>query len=182
SETGFVKSIQTRSGRQIGGDFFLDCTGFHRLLFAKAFKPKWISYTPYIKVDSAIPFFPHYAPGQAPPVYTVAQAMPNGWMWQIPTQSRFGMGYLFSSRHTDVEGARKDLLARGLDPGENPRVLKFTPGRFETQWIKNVCTIGLSAGFIEPLESTTIHAMAMQIRFLTDLFLPYYTSVSAPVL
>ena len=70
----------------------------------------------------------------------------------------------------------------GLDPGETPRVLKFTSGRYETQWIKNVCTIGLSAGFIEPLESTTIHAMAMQIRFLTDLFLPYYTSISAPVL
>jgi hypothetical protein len=181
-DTGFVKSIRTKTGREIGGDFFVDCTGFHRLLFAKAFKPRWISYEPYIKVDSAIPFFPHYAPGQEPPVYTVAQAMPNGWMWQIPTQSRFGMGYLFSSRYTDAQGARKDLLARGLDPGENPRVLKFTSGRYETQWIKNVCTIGLSAGFIEPLESTTIHAMAMQIRFLTDLFLPYYTSISAPVL
>src|SRR5207244_12127654 len=103
-------------------------------------------------------------------------------MWQIPTQSRYGMGYLFSSRHTDVEGARADLRARGLDPGDNPRVLRFESGRFETQWIKNVCTIGLSAGFIEPLESTTIHAMAMQIRFLTELFLPFYTSVSAPVL
>ena len=173
AENGFVTKIRTQAGQEIAGDFFLDCTGFHRLLFAKAHQPKWISYADYIKVDSAIPFFVPYVPNEPIPTYTMATAMPHGWMWQIPTQSRLGKGYLFASRYIDEQQAIAEIRASGADPGDNPRILRFEPGRFEKQWIGNVCAVGLSGGFIEPLEASTIHGMYVQIRLLTELFLPF---------
>jgi tryptophan halogenase len=178
-ESGFITKVRTTSGRDVAGDFFLDCTGFHRLLLAKAYQPAWRSYADHIRVDSAIPFFQAYAPDRLMPTYTMATAMPHGWVWQIPTQSRLGRGYIFSSRYVDVSGAIADLRAAGLDPGDNPRVLRFEPGRFERQWVNNVCAIGLSGGFIEPLESSTIHGMYVQLRLLTELYLPYLTRASA---
>jgi tryptophan halogenase len=181
-DSGFVTQIRTKSGREVPGDFFIDCTGFHRLLLAKAYAPKWISYADKIKVDSAIPCFLPYAPNEEPTNYTLAAAMPNGWMFRIPTQTRYGYGHLFSSRYTDVKEAVAHMRAVGVDPGDNPRVLRFEPGRTEKQWMGNVCAIGLSAGFIEPLEATTIHGIYVQLRLLTELFLPYCTRESMPVL
>lgn len=171
-QTGYVTSIRTKAGRQIEGDFFIDCSGFHHLLLAKAYQPKWKSYADYVKVDTAIPFFQQYTEGQAMPTYSMASAMPAGWVWQIPTQSRLGRGYLFASRYLDTQGALEQIRAIGLTPPDNPRVLRFDPGRYDKAWIKNVCTIGLSGGFIEPLESSTIHLMYVQIRMLTELLIP----------
>jgi tryptophan halogenase len=181
-ENGHITKIRTRGGQEIEGDLFLDCTGFHRLLLAKAYKPKWISYSDYIRVDSAIPCFVPHPEGQPIPNYTLATAMPHGWMWQIPTQSRLGKGYLFSSRYVDVEGALANMRAAGVNPGDNPRVLRFDTGRFEKVWQGNVCTIGLSGGFIEPLEASTIHSMVVQIRFLTELYLPFLNREVMPVI
>ena len=178
AESGHVTRIRTRTGLEVIGDLFIDCTGFHRLLFAKAYQPKWKSYADYIKVDSAIPTFSPYAPDQAPPNYTMATAMPHGWMWQIPTQSRLGRGYIFSSRYVSDEQALADFRSRGADPGDNPRILRFSPGRFERLWEGNVCTIGLSGVFSEPLEASTIHGMYVQIRLLTELLLPFCTQES----
>jgi len=175
AETGYVTKIRTETGLEIAGDFFIDCTGFHRLLFEKAYQPKWKSYADYIKVDSAIPTVQPYAPAEPMPNYTMATAMPHGWMWQIPTQSRLGKGYVFSSRYISDEQAVSELRAVGLEPGDNPRILRFTPGRFEKQWEGNVCTIGLSGVFSEPLEASTIHGMSVQIRLLTELYLPFCT-------
>jgi tryptophan halogenase len=180
--TGHVTKIHTKSGREIAGDFFVDCTGFHRLLFAKAYEPKWRSYADYIKVDSAIPRVVPHVDGEVMPNYTMATAMPHGWMWQIPTQSRLGRGYIYSSRYISDEQAIAEFRAVGVDPGENPRILRFQPGRFEKQWDGNVCTVGLSGVFSEPLESTTIHGMTVQIKFLTDLLLPFATREAMPVL
>jgi hypothetical protein len=182
SESGHISKVRTRGGQDIEGDLFLDCTGFHRLLLAKAYRPKWISYADYIRVDSAIPCFVPYAEGQQIPNYTLATAMPHGWMWQIPTQSRLGKGYLFSSRYIDAEGALAEMRAIGVNPGDNPRMLRFDTGRFEKVWQGNVCTIGLSGGFIEPLEASTIHSMVVQIRFLTELYLPFLTREAMPVM
>jgi tryptophan halogenase len=181
-ESGHIQKILTRGGREIEGDFFLDCTGFHRQLLAKAYQPKWKSYTDYIRVNSAIPCFVPYADGQEIPNYTLASAMPHGWLWQIPTQSRLGKGYIFNSRYVDDAQAIAEMRAVGVDPGDNPRVLRFESGRFEKLWQGNVCTIGLSGGFIEPLEASTIHSMVVQIRFLTDLYLPTCTPGAMPVM
>jgi tryptophan halogenase len=178
SATGHVTSLRTRSGRSIPGDFFIDCTGFHRQLFAKAYQPKWRSYDAYIKVDSAIPSVTAHPPGTAIPTYTMARAMPHGWMWQIPTQSRLGRGYIYSSRYINDEQAIAEFRTAGVDPGEQPRILRFKPGRFETQWEGNVCAIGLSGVFSEPLEATTIHGMTVQTRLLTELLLPFCTRES----
>jgi tryptophan halogenase len=175
AETGHVTKVRTETGREISGEFFIDCTGFHRLLLAKAYAPKWKSYAQHIRVDSAIPTVQPYAPGQAIPNYTQATAMPHGWMWQIPTQSRLGRGYIFSSRYISDEQALREFREAGTDPGENPRILRFEPGRFEKQWQGNVCAIGLSGVFSEPLEATTIHGVSVQIRLLTELYLPFCT-------
>jgi tryptophan halogenase len=178
AETGHVTKIRTQTGREIAGDFFIDCTGFHRRLFAKVYEPKWKSYADFIKVDSAIPQVVEYAPGAAIPNYTQVTAMPHGWMWQIPTQSRLGKGYIFSSRYVSDEQAIAEFRATGVNVGENPRVLRFEPGRFEKLWIGNVCTIGLSGVFSEPLEATTIHGMSVQLNLLTELLLPFCTRES----
>ena len=180
--SGSITKIRTKEGREVAGDFFFDCTGFHRQLFAKAYRPKWKSYADYIKVDSAMPCFVPFEENQPLPPYTMATAMPAGWMWQIPTQSRFGRGYIFSSRYADVPQAIAHMRATGTDPGDNPRVIRFEPGRFETQWQGNACTIGLSGGFIEPLEASTIHGMYVQIKLLSELFLPFLTPAALPSL
>lgn len=182
AETGHVTKVRTHTGREIEGDLFLDCTGFHRRLFAKAYQPKWKSYADHIKVDSAIPCFVPYSPGELIPTYTMATAMPHGWMWQIPTQSRLGKGYIFSSRYISDEQALAEFRAAGVEAGENPRILRFEPGRFEKQWQGNVCTIGLSGVFSEPLEASTIHGMYVQIRLLTELLLPFCTRDSLHVM
>ncbi|MDB6155518.1 MAG: hypothetical protein JWL90_3971 [Chthoniobacteraceae bacterium] len=181
-QTGHVTKIRTCTGHEIAGDFFIDCSGFHRTLFEKAYRPQWKSYADHIRVDSAIPSFVPYADGQQIPNYTMATAMPHGWMWQIPTQSRLGRGYIFSSRYVSDEQAIADFRSTGVDVGESPRILRFSPGRFEKLWIGNVCTIGLAGVFSEPLEASTIHGMYVQIRLLTELFLPFYSTDSAKVM
>jgi tryptophan 6-halogenase len=178
--TGNILHIRTRGDREIDGDLFLDCSGLHRTLLAKAYQPAWRSYADFIKVDSAIPCFQPYEANQEIPTYTEAKAMPHGWMWQIPTQSRFGRGYIFSSRYIDDQQAIAEMRSQGVDPGDAPRVLRFSPGRFEKLWCGNVCSIGLSGGFIEPLEASTIHGMYVQIRLLTEVLLPFLTPESLP--
>jgi tryptophan halogenase len=181
-ETGCISKLRTQEGQEIAGDFFLDCTGLRRLLFAPAYRPKWKSYAEHVRVDSAIPCFAPFAANELVPTYTAAVAMPHGWMWQIPTQQRMGTGYIYSSKYISDEQAKAEFLAAGVDAGENPRILRFDPGRFEQQWQGNVCTVGLSGGFIEPLEASTIHGMYVQIRLLTELFLPFATAASLPVM
>jgi flavin-dependent dehydrogenase len=180
AHSGHVTTIRTRGGLTIEGDFFLDCTGFHRQLLGKAYEPKWKSYADYIRVDSAIPVQVPHPPGTEMPTYTLAHAMKNGWMWQIPTQSRLGQGYLFSSRYVSDEDAIADLRTTGIDPGDSPRIIRFNPGRFEQQWIGNVCAVGLAGGFIEPLEASTIHGTYVQIRLLAELFVPFLTREAMP--
>jgi tryptophan halogenase len=177
--TGHISAVKTQSGQAVSGDFFLDCTGFHRRLLAKAYAPSWKSYAEVIRVDSAIPQLVPYAEGQTMPNYTQATAMPHGWMWQIPTQSRLGRGYIYSSRYVSDEQAIAEFRATGAPVDEAPRILRFAPGRFEEQWIGNVCALGLAGVFSEPLEATTIHGTSVQIRLLTELLLPGLTTPAA---
>ncbi len=182
AETGLVTEVVTKKGQHIGGDFFLDCTGLRRMLFQPAYQPQWIDYSRYIKVDSAMPTFAAHAEGERMPVYTAARAMRHGWMWQIPTQSRLGNGYVYSSQYASDEQVIAEQQELGIDVGENPRILRFQPGKFATQMQGNVCAIGLSGGFIEPLEATTIHIMFVQIRILAELLLPYYSPQASDAL
>lgn len=181
-DSAIVTRIVTATGQSIQGDFFVDCSGLHRLLLKEAYSPGWIDFSNHIKVDSAIPCETPYAEGETIPAFTDARAMPNGWMWRIPTQSRLGQGYLFSSRHAGDEQAVTEMRDAGVDPGESPRIIRFKPGKHSFQWKGNVCAIGLAGGFVEALESTTIHGMNAQIQLLADLFLPFYTHEAAAVM
>jgi hypothetical protein len=179
AETGMITKVVTEKGEEIAGDFYLDCTGFRRRIYAQAYSPEWVDLSQYLKVDSAIPSPVEYAEGEEIPVYTSATALKNGWMWQVPTQARMGKGYVYSSKHTSDEDAIAELRQNGVDPGDDPRIIRFKVGKYSKQWQKNVCAIGLAGGFLEPLEATTIHIIHVQIRMLTELFLPYFSRESA---
>ena len=171
-DNGFVKYLTTKSGRKIKGDMFVDCTGFARVLIDKIEENKWVSYKDNLLVDSALNF--NYKREEDEPIknYTHAWAQKNGWCWEIPTQTRMGCGYVFSSQHTDFDKAHdeisKVIKKRYGKKIDVQRQIKFNTGRYEKFWIKNVLSTGLSSAFIEPLEATSIHATIMQVTHFIE--------------
>ena len=169
SETGHIAAVQLADGRRIAGDFFVDCSGFRSLLLGETLGVPYRSWQHWLPCDRAIAV-PCASAG--PPVpYTRSTAETAGWRWRIPLQHRVGNGHVFSSAHIDEDVARDRLLAE-LDapPLADPRTLRFTAGRRERLWEKNCVAIGLSAGFVEPLESTSIHLIQQGIFRLMALF------------
>ena len=165
SLTGDLESVQTTIGK-IEGDMWIDCSGFSRVLIGPM-GGGWKSYAEYLKVNAAIPFIEKYKKDEVPNLETLSQAMPNGWMWKIPTQQRYGCGYVYSDNHTTYDKAVDELiktLGRDVEPLRN---IKFDCGRVENPWVNNVVAIGLSQGFVEPLEATSIHATIVQLDFLS---------------
>ena len=167
SETGFIESVSLKSGETIPGELFIDCTGFSALLIGQTLKVPYLDWSHWLGCDRAWAV-PCQLSGPLLP-YTRATAEAAGWRWRIPLQNRVGNGYVFSSAHSDEEAARLRLVASLDAPalGE-PRLLRFTPGRRAEIWHKNCVAIGLSSGFLEPLESTSIHLIQSAI---TKLFL-----------
>ena len=170
-ENGFVKYLKTKSEKNIKGDFFIDCTGFARVLIDKIEENKWVSYKDNLLVDSALNFNYDIEEGEEIRTYTHAWAQKNGWCWEIPTQKRMGCGYVFSSQHTNFDKAH-DEISKKLKHRKIKvqREIKFNTGRLSKFWCKNVLSTGLSSAFIEPLEATSIHATIMQITH----FIEYY--------
>lgn len=171
-ENGFVKYLITKSGRKIKGDMFVDCTGFARVLIDKVEKNKWVSYKDNLLVDSALNF--NYKKEEDEPIknYTHAWAQKNGWCWEIPTQTRMGCGYVFSSQYTDFDKAH-DEISKAVKKRYGKKIdvqrqIKFNTGRYEKFWCKNVLSAGLSSAFIEPLEATSIHATMMQVTHFIE--------------
>lgn len=164
SLTGELEGVQTTIGK-IEGDMWIDCSGFSRVLIGPM-GGGWKSYSDYLKVNAAIPFIQKFKEGEVPNLETLSQAMSNGWMWKIPTQDRYGCGYVYSDNHTTYDKAVDELiqtLGRDVEPLRN---IKFDCGRVETPWVKNVVAIGLSQSFVEPLEATSIHATIIQLDIL----------------
>jgi tryptophan halogenase len=155
-EDGDLVSVTLKSGEHIAGDLFVDCTGFRSLLLAGEFGVGWEDWTPWLPCDRALAV-PCAHGGDFTP-YTRATARRAGWQWRIPLQHRIGNGYIFSSNFIEVDEARDALLANldGEAQGE-PRLLRFMPGRRQSSWAGNCVAIGLSSGFLEPLESTSIY-------------------------
>jgi tryptophan halogenase len=165
SLTGELESVQTTIGK-IEGDMWIDCSGFSKVLIGPM-GGGWKSYAEYLKVNAAIPFIEKFKDGEVPNLETLSQAMNNGWMWKIPTQQRYGCGYVYSDNHTTYDNAVDELvktLGKNIEPLRN---IKFDCGRVENPWVKNVVAIGLSQGFVEPLEATSIHATIVQLDFLS---------------
>ena len=155
-ESGFIRSLTLESGEDIEGDLFVDCTGFRGLLIEQTLHAGYEDWSHWLPCDSAVAVQTE-ATGPAIP-YTRSIAREAGWQWRIPLQSRVGNGMVYCSRYISDEEARETLLDNV--EGElltEPRLLKFRPGQRLKQWSKNCIAVGLASGFLEPLESTSIH-------------------------
>ena len=170
-ETGFIEHVQLEDGRTVAGDLFIDCTGFYGLLIEETLKTGYEDWTHWLGCDRAVAVACDPADAGALSPYTIATAREAGWQWRIQLQHRVGNGYVYSSRHMSAETAERDLLA-SLEgaPRAEPRHLRFTTGRRRKFWNRNCVAIGLSAGFMEPLESTSLHLIQYAIMRLIALF------------
>lgn len=161
--SGNVESIITKDNKNILCDFIFDCSGFKRLIIGEQFRTPWYSYRKHLPGKRAMPFFVPNNSTVIPP-YTESTAMKYGWIWKIPVQGRFGCGYVFDSDRISNEEAKKEIdYALGYDV-EIPRTIDFAPGRFKKIYEKNCIAIGLSSGFIEPLEATSIWTSLMMLN------------------
>lgn len=151
-----IKSVVLNSGEEIKGDYFVDCSGAKGLLSKQALSLKFDNWQAYLPCDRAIAVQTENLADIAP--YTKSIAMSSGWRWQIPLRSRMGNGYVYSSQFISDEQALSELT-QALESKmiTEPKQLKFETGCLATPWFKNCISIGLSSGFLEPLESTSIH-------------------------
>jgi tryptophan halogenase len=163
-ESGKLLGVELDNNTVVLADLWFDCSGFNRTLI-NSVGGKWKSYSHFLPCDRAMPYIHPYEEGEVIRPETLAWAMPNGWMWQIPTQERYGCGYVYSSKFVSDEQALKEMeeiTGRKINP---IRVLEFEPGRMENVWVKNVVAVGLSSHFLEPLEATSIHATIVQMDY-----------------
>ena len=158
TDNGEIISLLDTDNNTHEGDFFIDCSGFKRVLCG-AMDIQWESYEKNLPVDSAIAFQMPLTDDYEP--VTTATAMDSGWCWKIPTTERFGCGYVYSSKFITDAKAEEELRAKFGDV-EILRKLKFTSGRSEVLWKNNCLALGLSAAFAEPLEATSIHTTIIQ--------------------
>ena len=167
--TGHVQHVKLADGTSIAGDLFIDCSGFRGLLIEDKLETGYEDWSKWLPCDRAIAVPSDY-PGQPDP-FTRSTARSAGWQWRIPLQHRMGNGLVFSSDHLSDEEAEAMLLAN-LEgkPLAEPRKLFFKAGRRRLAWNANVVSLGLSSGFVEPLESTSIHLIQSGIVKLLALF------------
>lgn len=170
-----IGHVQTRAHGAVAADFFLDCTGFHRVLHAKlAPRDRFVSYAQHLLNDRAVAAripYPEGAP-RALPSCTTSTALPHGWLWQVPLYRRLGAGYVYSSAFVSDDAAEAAFRAfvkaeLGLEVGDARRI-RFQTGRLERAWVGNCCAVGLSAGFIEPLEATGVALLTYQLHRLLE--------------
>lgn len=170
-ESGFVASVKLASGEAVHADLFVDCSGFRGLLIEQALSSGYESWQHWLPCDRAIAM-PCESVEELTP-YTRATALEAGWTWRIPLQHRVGNGHVYASAFIgddEAEQALRDRLEGA--PLAEPNRLRFVPGKRRRQWIGNCVALGLAAGFIEPLESTSIHLVQLGIGKLLEL-LPY---------
>ncbi|MGV6851418.1 MAG: tryptophan halogenase family protein [bacterium] len=164
-ESGCIQSIQLESGEQITGDLFIDCSGFRSLLIHGALDVGFDDWSHWLPVNRAWAMSTAYPSNDAAiPPYTRARALTAGWQWRIPLQNRTGDGNVFSKDFISEEAALEQFHKNVEgEPLPEPRLLKFTAGKRSKLWEKNCVAIGLSGGFLEPLESTSIYLIQAAI-------------------
>jgi len=172
SENGHVDSVVLESGEEINADFFIDATGFHRLLMKKIGANKWRSYAHFLPMNRAIAFPSSLPENKKINPFTRAIAKSSGWMWEIPTQERRGNGYVFCSEFLDGDAAIREASEQVGFEVEPIRAFHIEPGCLEQQWVKNVISAGLCSSFVEPLEATSIGSTIQQslaaVRYLAS--------------
>jgi len=179
ADDGFVTGVELADGRRVEGDLFIDCSGFRALLMGETLGVGYEDWNRWLPCDRAWAVPCENAPQLTP--FTRSTARQAGWQGRIPLQSRIGNGHVFSSGHID-EQAAADVLMANLDgkPLAEPRLIRFRTGRRQKTWDKNVIAMGLASGFLEPLESTSIHMVQSAIARLITL-LPSGTPAPALV-
>ena len=166
---GHVDAVVMESGERIEGDLFIDCSGFRGLLIEQTLQAGYEDWSHWLPCDRALAVPCESAPVLTP--YTRATAHKSGWQWRIPLQNRIGNGHVYCSRYISDDEAAHVLLSN-LDgkPLADPRPIRFTTGMRKKAWDKNVVAIGLAGGFLEPIESTSIHMIQDAIQRLLDYF------------
>ena len=168
AENGDVSAVVLANGNRVAGDLFIDCSGFRALLIEQELETGFEDWTEWLRCDRAVAV----PCARVEPLIPLTRviALKAGWQWRIPLQHRIGNGHVFSSRHLSEDEATGMLLANlDGDAAGDPRTIRFTPGIRRKSWIRNVVAIGLSSGFIEPLESTSIHVIQTAINRLLEL-------------
>lgn len=169
AEDGFIESVVLEGGRSVSGDLFIDCSGFVGLLIERALQAGFEDWSKWLPCDRAFAV-PRARMGEPAP-FTRSTAHQAGWQWRIPLQHRTGNGYVFCSSTISEDEAAGTLLANlDGDALGAPRLIKFTAGRRRECWKRNCVALGLASGFLEPLESTSIHLVESGIGRLVELF------------
>ena len=167
AETGDIRALRLDRDREIAGSFFIDCTGFRSLLLGDALGVPFVDWRRFLPCDTALAVPSETRPELRP--YTQSMARPAGWQWRIPLQHRTGNGHVFCSDFMSVDEASELLLANVEGKAlADPRPIRFTSGHRKDFWSHNCVALGLAAGFMEPLESTSIHLVQSGLgRLLT---------------
>jgi tryptophan halogenase len=166
---GFIESVLLANGQVVAGDLFIDCTGFKGLLIEETLQTGYEDWQHWLLCDAAVAVQCENTAEPTP--YTRVTALEAGWMWRIPLQHRMGNGYVFSSRFLDKEKATETLLEKITGkPISNPKSFSFKAGRRKKVWNKNCYALGLTSGFLEPLESTSISLIQTGITHLLTFF------------
>jgi tryptophan halogenase len=169
AQTGFIEAVEMQDGSSVRGDFFFDCSGFRGLLIEQVYKAGFDDWSHWLPNDRAAAVPAEKMAEPSP--YTVARAREAGWQWRIPLQHRTGNGYVYSSSYISDDEVATSLLdsleGTALD---DPKVLRFKAGRRRKSWVKNCVALGLASGFLEPLESTSIHLVQAGITKFLDFF------------
>lgn len=164
SESGDIEEIILSDGQVIRTDFIFDCTGFSGIFAKKVYESSWISYSDYLTVDSAQTFFMPIDEETDISPQTESIALSYGWAWKIPLQTRYGCGYVYDSSYISEEEAIEEIKNYFGDSVSLGRKISFSPGYLEKPWNRNCIAVGLSSGFIEPLEATAIWTAIIAIR------------------
>lgn len=158
---GDITSFDLKGGQTVEANFVFDCSGLHRLIIGKHFNVEWITYDHMLPCNRALPFF--VQSDNEKPEYTEAIAMKYGWVWRIPVEGRYGCGYVFDKRFVTDEDAIAELKQK-FGEITIPRAFEFKAGAYKKTWVNNCIAIGLSAGFTEPLEATSIWIQILSLR------------------
>jgi tryptophan 7-halogenase len=171
-EKGNITSVTLQNKAKHFCDFIFDCSGFKRLIIGEIFQTQWVDYQKHLPMKKAVPFFLEQENEIMPCTHAIA--MKYGWIWKIPLQHRFGAGYIYDSDFINSEQALIEAEKHFGFKLDSPRIISFNAGRFENVWVKNCIAVGLSAGFTEPLEATSLYITSQQLMLLAhykeDLF------------
>ncbi len=171
-ERGFVTSLELQRRGTFPVEFVVDCSGFKGLVIRTALAEPFVSYGDSLPCDRALALQVPHSDGAPLAPYTTAAALPAGWAWSVPLYSRRGTGYVYASAHVSDDDALRQLHAHVGSAAKDaePAFIRMNVGRARRSWVNNCVAVGLAGGFIEPLESTSIHFVQMSIRWLLDNF------------